>query len=77
MKKIHKGFFQTSLRSLRMADNILHAKHEERGFLFSMGKGRDEMWSHFLKTRETDCKRATLPGTGIESTLGMPRKGDQ
>lgn len=64
-EEIHKGFFQTSLRTFY---NILHVKHEERGFLFfSMGKGREEMWSHFLMTRET----------GAESTLGMPRKGDQ
>ena len=60
-EEIHKGFFQTSLRTFY---NILHVKHEERGFLFfSMGKGREEMWSHFLMTRET--------GTGAE------RKVDQ
>lgn len=56
-EEIHKGFFQTSLRTFY---NILHVKHEERGFLFfSMGRGREDMWSHFLMTGETDCKSHT------------------
>lgn len=42
-----------------MAYNILRAKHKERGFLFSMKKGKEEMSSHLSLTRESDCESHT------------------